>query len=53
MVRYVINTHDEHEFGQTLGDSGKQGSLVVLWSMGSQRVRQNLATEHNKIQCVH
>ena len=34
-----------HEFEQTLGDSEGQGSLGMLQSMGSQRVRHDWATE--------
>ena len=40
-----MNSFNGHEFEQTLGDSGGQGSLGVLQSMGSHRVRHNLATE--------
>ena len=37
-----------HEFEQVLGDGEGQGSLPgVLQSMGSHRVRRNLATEHH------
>ena len=35
-----------HEFEQTLGDGEGQGSLQ---SMGSQRVRQDLATEQQNM----
>ena len=34
-----------HEFEQTPGDGEGQGRLACLWSMGSQRVRHNLASE--------
>ena len=34
-----------HEFEQTLGDTEGLGSLGMPQSMGSQRVRQDLATE--------
>ena len=34
-----------HEFQQTSGDGEGQESLAYLWSMGSQRVRHNLASE--------
>ena len=37
-----------HEFEQTSGDSEGQGNLGVLRSMGSQRVRHNLATEQQQ-----
>ena len=36
------------DYEQTLGDSGGQGSLVSLQSMGPQRVRHNLATEQQQ-----
>ena len=36
------------EFEQTPGDSEGQGKPGVLWSMGSQRVRHNLATEQQQ-----
>ena len=36
---------DGHDFEQLLGDGEGQGSLVCYESMGSQRVRHNLATE--------
>ena len=32
---------DGHEFEQTPGDGEGQGSLAMLQSMGSQRIRQN------------
>ena len=35
----------EYAYEQTLGDSGGQGSLGMLQSMESQRVRHHLATE--------
>ena len=38
-----------YEFEQTLGDSKGQGSLTVLQSLGSQRVRHDLVTEHQQI----
>jgi len=37
-----------HEFEQTLGVGDEQGGLVVLQSMGSQRVRHDWATELNR-----
>ena len=36
---------NRHEFEQTSGDGEGQESLACLWSMGSQRVRHNLASE--------
>ena len=36
-----------HEFEQTLGAGDGQGSLGVLWSMGSRRVGCDFATELN------
>ena len=38
-----------HEFEQTLGDSGGQGSLKCCSPWGLQRVRHNLATEQQKL----
>ena len=38
----------EHEFEQTLGDSGGQRSPIVLQSTGSQRVGHDLATEQQQ-----
>ena len=39
-----------HELGQTLGDGEGQGSLVCcMQCMGSQRVRNNLATEQEQV----
>ena len=37
-----------HEFEQTLGDSGGQGSLTCCSPWGSQRVRHDLATEQQQ-----
>ena len=39
-----------HEPGQTVGDGEGQGSLVMLQSMGSQRVRDDLVTEQQQQQ---
>ena len=36
-----------HEFEQDLGDGEGQGSLGMLQSMGSQRVRHNRGTEQH------
>ena len=36
---------NEHELGQTSGDSEGQGGLVLLQSVGLQRVRHDLVTE--------
>ena len=38
----------EHEFEQTLGDSGGQRSPSVLQSTGSQRFGHDLATEQQQ-----
>ena len=38
-----------HEFGHTLGDSLKARKPGVLQSMGSQRVRHDLATEQQQM----
>ena len=37
-----------HEPRQTVGDGEGQGSLVMLQSMGSQRVRYDLVTEQQQ-----
>ena len=37
-----------HEFEQTLGDSGGQGSLVCYSPWGSQRVEHDLAIEEQQ-----
>ena len=42
---------DGHEFEQTLGDTEGLGSLGMPQSMGSQRVRQDLATEQQVSFC--
>ena len=36
-----------HEFQQALGDGGRTGKPGVLQSMGSHRVRHDLATEQS------
>ena len=38
-----------HEFEQTPGDSEGRGSLMYCSPWGSQRVRQDLATEQQKL----
>ena len=40
-----------HESGQTTGDSERQRKLGVLQFMGSQKVRQHLATDNNVRKC--
>ena len=47
----VVRQHHRlngHELEQTLGDSGGQGSLERLQSMGSQRVGYDSATEQQQ-----
>ena len=41
----------QHEFDPTLGGSGRQEGLGVLWSMGSRRVGHDLMTKQQHSFC--
>ena len=44
----ILDLINGHEFEHTSGDSEGQGSLVCCQSMGSKRVRHDLATEQQQ-----